>query len=34
LIGQIRAGKFKQGQNVVFVHTGGAPALFGYRSVL
>jgi len=34
LIGQIRAGKFKKGQKVVFVHTGGAAALFGYRSVL
>ncbi|CAM4110467.1 D-cysteine desulfhydrase [Bordetella muralis] len=34
LIGQIRAGQFTRGQNVVFVHTGGSVALFGYRSVL
>lgn len=31
LIGLIRAGHFKQGENVVFVHTGGAVGLFGYR---
>ena len=31
LIDLIRKGTFKKGQNVVFVHTGGAVALFGYR---
>lgn len=32
LIAQIRAGKFSDDQNVVFVHTGGSAALFAYRS--
>ncbi len=31
LIDLIRSGFFEKGQNVVFVHTGGAQALFGYR---
>ncbi|WP_122055090.1 D-cysteine desulfhydrase [Vibrio sp. Evd11] len=31
LIDLIRNGHFKKGENVVFVHTGGAQALFGYR---
>jgi L-cysteate sulfo-lyase len=31
LIDLIRKGHFKKGENVVFVHTGGAQALFGYR---
>jgi len=31
LIDLIRQGEFKSGQNVVFIHTGGAQALFGYR---
>ncbi len=30
LIGMIRRGDFRPGQNVLFLHTGGAPALFGY----
>lgn len=30
LIDLIRKGHFKRGQNVVFVHTGGAVGLFGY----
>ncbi len=29
LIDLIRKGKFKEGEKVLFVHTGGAPALFG-----
>lgn len=33
LIDLIRQGQFKSGENVVFVHTGGAQALFGYRSL-
>lgn len=31
LIGLIRQGRFRQGQNVVFVHTGGSPALYHYK---
>jgi D-cysteine desulfhydrase len=34
LIGLIRRGAFKRGQRVLFVHTGGAPALYAYQSVL
>ena len=34
LIDLIRKGDFKPGENVVFVHTGGAAGLFAYRSVL
>jgi L-cysteate sulfo-lyase len=30
LIDLIRKGAFKKGENVVFLHTGGAPGLFGY----
>ncbi len=33
LIDLTRNGFFKRGENVVFVHTGGSAALFGYRSV-
>lgn len=31
LIGLIRKGVFRKGQNIVFVHTGGAVGLFAYR---
>ncbi|WP_417561519.1 D-cysteine desulfhydrase [Marinomonas sp.] len=31
LIDLIRKGEFKKGENIVFIHTGGAQALFGYR---
>ena len=34
LIGLIRRGTFKKGERVLFVHTGGAPALYAYQSVL
>lgn len=34
LIDLIRRGQFKQGENVVFIHTGGSAGLFGYRQVL
>lgn len=34
LIDLIRQGAWRKGQTVVFVHTGGAAALSGYRSVL
>ena len=27
----IRQGRFKQGENIVFVHTGGSPALYHYK---
>jgi D-cysteine desulfhydrase len=30
LIDQVRRGFFKTGENVVFVHTGGSPALYAY----
>jgi L-cysteate sulfo-lyase len=32
LIGMIRQGRFGPGQHVLYVHTGGAPGLFAYRS--
>lgn len=34
LIDIIRAGRFKQGQNVVFIHTGGVPAIFAYDDIM
>jgi 1-aminocyclopropane-1-carboxylate deaminase/D-cysteine desulfhydrase-like pyridoxal-dependent ACC family enzyme len=34
LIADIRSGKLAQDQPVVFLHTGGAPALFGYAEEL
>ncbi len=34
LIGLIRQGRFKKGEQVLFVHTGGAPALYAYQEVL
>jgi D-cysteine desulfhydrase family pyridoxal phosphate-dependent enzyme len=34
LIDLIRAGEFKAGQNVLFWHTGGLPALFAYAGEL
>lgn len=33
LIGRIREGHFKKGENVVFIHTGGAVGLFGYTRI-
>ena len=30
LIGLIRKGEFKAGENVCFLHTGGSAAVFGY----
>jgi L-cysteate sulfo-lyase len=33
LIDLCRKGHFRKGENVVFVHTGGAVALYGYRDV-
>jgi D-cysteine desulfhydrase len=34
LIAMVRAGRFAAGERVLFVHTGGAPALYAYRDVL
>lgn len=34
LIALIQAGRWKASDNVVFIHTGGAPALFAYREQL
>ena len=34
LIGLARRGEFRKGERVLFVHTGGAPALYAYRDVL
>ena len=31
LIGTIRSGLFRAGETVVFIHTGGQPALFAYH---
>ncbi len=33
LISDIRSGRFSTGQNIVFLHTGGAPALSAYASL-
>lgn len=33
MIDLIRQGQFRKGQRVVFLHTGGSAALFGYQSV-
>jgi D-cysteine desulfhydrase len=34
LIGMIRAKEFGPGQNILFVHTGGSPALYAYQNIL
>ena len=34
LIAMIKAGRWRKGAHVVFVHTGGEPALFAYQSQL
>jgi len=34
LTGRVRSGAFGPGAAVVFVHTGGWPALFGYADEL
>jgi D-cysteine desulfhydrase len=34
LIGLIRQGHYKKGGNILFVHTGGSPALYAYQDVL
>jgi D-cysteine desulfhydrase len=34
LIGLIRQGRFRKGEHVLFVHTGGSAALYAYQEVL
>jgi L-cysteate sulfo-lyase len=34
LMALVRAGRWQPSDNVIFVHTGGAPALFAYQSAL
>jgi D-cysteine desulfhydrase len=34
LISLVRRGHFKRHANILFVHTGGAPSLFAYQSIL
>jgi L-cysteate sulfo-lyase len=34
LIDMVRQGRFKKGQNVVFIHTGGVPAIFAYDDIM
>jgi len=34
LIDLIRQGHFKQGERVLFLHTGGSPALYAYGDIL
>lgn len=34
LIGLVRAGRWRRGQRVLFLHTGGMPSLFGSEAVL
>lgn len=34
LIGMIREGKFKKEDNVLFLHTGGSPALYAYTEII
>jgi len=34
LIALVRQGRFTRGQNVLFVHTGGAPALYAYQKAI
>lgn len=33
LIHKIRSGEYTKGQSICFMHTGGTPALFGYKSL-
>lgn len=34
LIGMIREGKFNKNDNILFLHTGGSPALYAYKDVM
>ncbi|HYV88245.1 MAG TPA: D-cysteine desulfhydrase, partial [Candidatus Polarisedimenticolia bacterium] len=33
LIDMIRKGRFSKDETIVFIHTGGAPALFAYTDI-
>ena len=34
VIDLVRDGRWREGQDILFVHTGGAPSLFAYEDVL
>jgi D-cysteine desulfhydrase len=34
LIDLVRQGRFRTDENILFVHTGGSPALYAYQSIL
>ena len=34
LVDLVHRGYFRPGANIVFIHSGGAPALFAYRQIL
>jgi 1-aminocyclopropane-1-carboxylate deaminase/D-cysteine desulfhydrase-like pyridoxal-dependent ACC family enzyme len=34
MLGMIRSGEISKDENVLFLHTGGAPTLFAYEDVL
>ena len=34
LVGLVRRGDLEKGRKVLFVHTGGSPALYAYQTVL
>ena len=34
LVALVRAGRWREDEDIVFIHTGGAPALFAYESAL
>jgi len=34
LIALVRRGTFKKGENVLYLHTGGSPALYAYQTIL
>ena len=34
LIALLREGRWRRDEHIVFIHTGGAPALFAYREAL
>jgi len=34
LIALVRQGRFKKGENVLYLHTGGSPALYAYQTIL
>ena len=34
LIGKVRKKEFRKGENILFLHTGGVPAIYAYKDVL